>query len=251
MAGHSKWNNIKRKKGAVDAKKAKLYTKFIREIQVSARMGGGDPSTNPRLRDAMAEARANNMPKDNIERAIKRGTGELEGNEYVGITYEGYGPGGVAIIVESLTDNKNRTVAEVRFIMSKNGGNLGESGSVSWMFEKKGVISIDKKKSNENQLMEIALESGAEDIKDEEDCWDVITSPNTLNEVKIKLEENKIEIDEAVVTVIPKNSIKIAGEQALSVLKLMDALEENDDVQKVFSNFEIDSKELERLSGQV
>lgn len=248
MAGHSKWANIKRKKGANDAKRGKMFTKLIREVEVSARMGGGDLHSNPRLRDAINEAKAQNMQKDTIQRAIKRGTGELEGQNFEEITYEGYGPGGVAMLIESLTDNRNRTVAEIRSLITKSGGNLGESGSVAWIFDKKGVISLKKNAAPEEKLIEVALEAGAEDIKDEGINWDILTEPTLFSPVKTALEGMGISLEEASLSTIPKNTIKIEGETAEKMLKLMDHLEELDDVQKVYANFDIDEKELERLS---
>ncbi|MBI4411566.1 MAG: YebC/PmpR family DNA-binding transcriptional regulator [Deltaproteobacteria bacterium] len=249
MSGHSKWATIKRKKGAADAKRGQLFTKLIKEITVAAR-NGGDPSGNPRLRSAIAIARAGSMPNDNIERAIKKGTGELEGVNYEEVTYEGYGPAGVAMLVESLTDNKNRTVAEIRNIFAKSGGNLGESGSVGWMFEKKGVLNFDKKTANEDKLMEAALEAGAEDIRDAEDSWDVITSPADFEKVKEALEKGGFKPLSAEVSMLPKNLIKIEVEDvAARMLRLMEALEEHDDVQKVHANFDIPAAILEKLSA--
>ena len=250
MSGHSKWSTIKRAKGAADAKRGKLFTKIIREIQVSARIGGGDIRGNARLRDAMAEARANNMPKENIDRAVKRGTGELEGAEFEQITYEGYGPGGTAILIESLTDNRNRTVADLRALMTRNGGNLAEAGSVAWMFEKKGLISIGKNMAPEDRVMEVALESGADDIRDEDSTWDILTSPSQLEMVKAAIEEAKIPINNASLSAIPKNTVSLNGEDASKMLKLVDALEDMDDVQKVHANFDISDDELKQLASK-
>jgi len=250
MSGHSKWSTIKRAKGAADAKRGKLFTKLIREIQVSARIGGGDIRGNARLRDAMAEARANNMPKENIDRAVKRGTGELEGAEFEQITYEGYGPGGTAILIESLTDNRNRTVADLRALMTRNGGNLAEAGSVAWMFEKKGLISIGKNMAPEDRVMEVALESGADDIRDEDSTWDILTSPSQLEMVKAAIEEAKIPINNASLSAIPKNTVSLNGEDASKMLKLVDALEDMDDVQKVHANFDISDDELKQLASK-
>ncbi|OFZ79559.1 MAG: transcriptional regulator [Bdellovibrionales bacterium RIFOXYD1_FULL_44_7] len=250
MSGHSKWSTIKRAKGAADAKRGKLFTKIIREIQVSARIGGGDIRGNARLRDAMAEARANNMPKENIDRAVKRGTGELEGAEFEQITYEGYGPGGTAILIESLTDNRNRTVADLRALMTRNGGNLAEAGSVAWMFEKKGLISIGKNMAPEDRVMEVALESGADDIRDEDSTWDILTSPSQLETVKAAIEGAKIPINNASLSAIPKNTVSLNGEDASKMLKLVDALEDMDDVQKVHANFDISDDELKQLASK-
>jgi YebC/PmpR family DNA-binding regulatory protein len=227
----------------VDAKRGKIFTKLIREVEVSARMGGGDPGGNSRLRDAISEARANNMPKATVDKAIKRGTGEIEGKIFESVTYEGYGPKGVAIIIESLTDNRNRTVAEIRLLMGNCGGNLGESGSVAWIFDKKGVISVKKDGITEEELMEKALEAGAEDIVEESDTWDVLVEVTSLHEVKTILEEKKIAIESAIISAIPKNTVKLEEEEsAKKMIKLMEGLEDLDDVQKVYANFDIDEK---------
>lgn len=248
MSGHSKWSTIKRKKGAIDAKRGKIFTKLIREIQIAARMGGADASGNPRLRDAITEARANNMPRDNIERAVKRGSGEDgDGVVYEQITYEGYGPGGVAMLIEILTDNRNRTAAEVRALMARNSGNMADVGSVAWMFGKKGVITLKKNAAPEDKLMDIALEAGADDIKDEGDCWEILTEPMRMGRVREAIEGKGITVDSSTVTAIPQNSIPLSGDDAERMLKLMDLLEDLDDVQKVYANFDIDDKELERL----
>ena len=249
MSGHSKWSTIKRKKGAADAKRGKTFTKIIKEIMVAARMGGGDVNANPRLRTAVLAAKAENMPRDNIDRAIKKGTGELEGVNYEEITYEGYGPGGVAMLVEVMTDNKNRTVAEVRHIFSKQNGNLGEGGCVSWVFEKKGLISIDKKGVDEDRLMEVALDAGALDIKDSGKEFDVTTSPSTYEAVKKKLEESGFKSTYAEVTMVPQTTVRLTGKEAEQMLKLMEGLEDLDDVQKVYANFDITDEEMERLSA--
>ncbi len=249
MSGHSKWATIKRKKGANDAKRGAMFTKFIKEITVAARMGGGDPNGNPRLRTAIDKARSNSMPMDNIERAIKKGTGELEGVSYEEMVYEGYGPSGVAIIIESLTDNKNRTVSEIRNIFSKNGGNMGESGSVAWMFEKKGVISFDKTGLSEEKIMEAALEAGAEDIKDSDVQWDVVTAPNDFDSVKAALEKAGFKPTVSEVSLTPKNTIELGEVDAQKTLKLMDLFEEHDDVQKVTANFDISMEIMEKISG--
>jgi len=249
MSGHSKWSTIKRKKGAADAKRGKVFTKIIKEIMVAARMGGGDINANPRLRTAVLAAKAENMPRDNIDRAIKKGTGELEGVNYEEITYEGYGPGGVAMLVEVMTDNKNRTVAEVRHILAKQNGNLGEGGCVSWVFEKKGLISIDKAGVDEDRLMEAALDAGALDIKDSGKEFDVTTSPASFESVKKKLEESGFKSTYAEVTMVPQTTVRITGKEAEQMLKLMEGLEDLDDVQKVYANFDITDEEMERLSA--
>ncbi len=249
MSGHSKWSTIKHKKAAQDAKRGKTFTKLIKEITVAARLGGGDPSANPRLRAAIDAAKASNMPKSNIERAIKKGTGELEGVSYEEVTYEGYGPGGVALLVETITDNRQRTVAEVRHILSKRGGNMGEPGSVAWIFEKKGLIVIDKSKVDEDTLMTIALEAGAEDIKDSDSEWEVETAPETLSDVKAAIEAAGIEILSSEVTMVPGNTVTVEDEkQAQQLLALMNALEENDDVQHVYANFDIPDEILEQVA---
>lgn len=239
MSGHSKWSTIKHKKGAADAKRGKIFTKLIKEITVAARMGGGDPEANPRLRKAINDAKAQNMPKDNLERAIKKGTGDLEGVEYEELTYEGYGPGGVAVLVECLTDNKNRTVADVRYIFSKAGGNIGTDGCVSWMFDKKGLISVDKEIADEDTLMEIALEAGAEDVKDEGDCFEVITDPADFDTVKEAIEAASIKYQVAEVTMIPQTQTRVEGKDAEQMIKFMDAMDDCDDIQKFYSNAEI------------
>lgn len=249
MSGHSKWATIKRKKGAEDAKRGKIFTKLIREIAVSAKTGGGDPSGNPRLRSVIDKARQANMPQDNIARAIKKGTGELEGVNYEEHTYEGYGPGGVALMFSVLTDNKNRTISEVRNILSKNGGNLGESGCVSWVFSKKGFLAFDKQQTSEDQLMEIALDAGAEDLKSEEDSLEVITDPSSFEAVKKVLEGKGLKPASAEVTMVPQNYIKLTGPEAEKMLKLMEALEDHDDIQNVYANFDIAKNEMERISN--
>ncbi len=249
MSGHSKWSTIKRKKGAADAKRGKTFTKIIKEIMVAARMGGGDINANPRLRTAVLAAKAENMPRDNIDRAIKKGTGELEGVNYEEITYEGYGPGGVAMLLDVMTDNKNRTVAEVRHILAKQNGNLGEGGCVSWVFEKKGLLSIDKAGVDEDRLMEAALDAGALDIKDSGKEFDVTTSPASFDSVKKKLEESGFKSTYAEVTMVPQTTVRITGKEAEQMLKLMEGLEDLDDVQKVYANFDITDEEMERLSA--
>jgi len=244
MSGHSKWATIRRKKEKTDAARGRIFTKLIKEITVAAREGGGDESANPRLRTAIAAAKAANMPQRNIENAIKKGTGELPGVAYEEASYEGYGPGGVAILIETLTDNKKRTVADIRHLLNKYGGSLGEAGCVSWIFEKKGMIVVDNKKKTEDEIMEIILDSGAEDISDEKDGFEIITAVENFEEVKRVLTDSGIEILSSEITMIPKNTIKLDGKQAESVLKLMEAIEEHDDVQNVYSNFDIDEDNL-------
>lgn len=248
MSGHSKWATIKRKKGATDAKRGKIFSKLIKEITVAAKMGGGDPDGNPRLRTAIDAAKAQNMPHDNISRAVKKGTGELEGVNYEEITYEAYGPAGVAILIEVMTDNKNRTVAEIRHLLSKGGGNMGESGSVAWVFSKKGSISIDKSTVSEEALMETALEAGAEDIQDSEDSFEITTDPADFEKVVDALKAKNIPLLSSSVTMVPQNYVKLTGDSAEKMLKLMDALEDHDDVQNVYANFDISEEELEKLS---
>lgn len=249
MSGHSKWSTIKRKKGAADAKRGKVFTRLIKEITIAARMGGGNPDGNPRLRTAIAAAKAENMPKDNMERAIKKGTGELEGVNYEEYTYEGYGPAGVAVYVEIMTDNKNRTAADVRHIFSKNNGNLGENGCVAWMFEKKGTFVYDKTAVDEETLMEHVLDAGAEDISEDENTLVVKTEPKEFYSVKEAID--KIEglppYIEAEITMIPQNTVKVVGKEAEQVLRLMDALEECEDVQNAYANFDIPESEMEKL----
>jgi YebC/PmpR family DNA-binding regulatory protein len=246
VSGHSKWSTIKRKKGAADAKRGKIFTRLIKEITVAARMGGGDPDGNPRLRSAIAIAKSENMPKDNIARAIKKGTGELEGEVYEEITYEGYGPGGVAVLVDCMTDNKNRTVAEVRYFFSKSGGNLGESGCVSWMFDRKGSILVDKATIDEEKLMDLALEAGAEDVVDEESEFLVLTEPDDFEAVREALQQEGVETLEASIGMIPQNVVEIKEEKvAKQVMRLLDNLEDFEDVQNVYANFDIDESLLE------
>ncbi|HOD35267.1 MAG TPA: YebC/PmpR family DNA-binding transcriptional regulator [Syntrophales bacterium] len=248
MSGHSKWSTIKRKKGAADAKRGKIFTKIIKEITLAARLGGGDPDGNARLRTAILAAKMENMPKDNIERAIKKGTGEGGAFTYEEVTYEGYGPGGVAVFVEVMTDNKNRTVAEIRHIFAKHGGNLAENGAVSWMFSKKGSILIDKKAVDEDKLMEVALDAGAEDIREEENEFEVITSLAAFEAVRKALEKAGIKYLEAKVGMIPQNTVSLDGDKAASMLKLMEKMEDNDDVQNVYANFDIPDAIMEKLS---
>jgi YebC/PmpR family DNA-binding regulatory protein len=249
VSGHSKWSTIKRKKGAADAKRGRIFTRLIKEITVVARMGGGDPEGNPRLRSAIATAKSENMPKDNIERAIKKGTGELEGAVYEEISYEGYGPAGVAVLVDCMTDNKNRTVADIRHAFSKSGGNLGESGCVSWMFDKKGSILVDKEVMGEEELMDKALEAGAEDVVEEDNVYQVVTTPDDFEGVREALEADGVKFIEASVSMIPQNVVDITEEKsARQILRLLESLEEHDDVQNVFSNFDISDELMEAVS---
>jgi YebC/PmpR family DNA-binding regulatory protein len=249
MSGHSKWSTIKRKKGAIDSKRGKIFTKLIKEITLAARLGGGDIEGNARLRSAVLAAKEENMPKDNIDRAIKKGTGELGGGvAYEEITYEGYGPAGVAVIVEVMTDNKNRTVAEVRHMFSKHGGNLGENGCVAWMFDKKGSIVIEKKTVGEDALMEVAIDAGADDVRDQETEWEVITDPLAFEAVKKAIDQKGWKVLEARVGLIPQNTIRLEVGKAEQMLKLMEKLEDNDDVQNVYVNFDIPDEVMEQLN---
>ena len=248
MSGHSKWSTIKHKKGAADAKRGKVFTKLIKELMVAARMGGGNAEANPRLRAAVLAARAENMPKDNIERAIKKGTGELEGVNYEEFMYEGYGPGGVAVLVDIMTDNRNRAASEVRHIFSKNGGNLGEAGCVAWMFSKKGSIVFDKDKIPEEELLELALEAGAEDVIDQEDQFEVITSPEDFAVVKAVFDEKGLKYELAEVTMSPQTTVRIEeAKVAQQLLRLMDSLDDADDVQQAYANFDIPDQILESM----
>lgn len=240
MSGHSKWATIKHKKGATDAKRGRIFTRLIKEITIAAKSGGGDPDGNPRLRTAILAAKAENMPADNIKRAVQRGTGELEGLSYDEITYEGYGPGGVAIIIDVLTDNKNRAVSEVRHAFSKNGGNLGSEGAVSWMFSKKGVISIDKDAASEDKLMEIVLESGAEDLNDEGTHYEILCDPKDFEAVINALKAAKIKTETAEITKIASTYTKLEGSQANAMMRLLETIEDLDDTQNVYSNFDFD-----------
>jgi len=249
VSGHSKWSTIKRKKGAIDAKRGKIFTKLIKEITVAARMGGGDVDANPRLRSAVNTAKAENMPKDNIERAIKKGTGNLDGANYEEILYEGYGPAGVAILVETMTDNKNRTVADIRHFFAKAGGNLGESGCVAWMFDKKGLILIDKGDISEEELMDIAIEAGADDVLEDDEVFQILTAPEDFNQVVENLEQKGFQPQEATLSMEPKNTVAVTEERpARSLLKLLGNLEDHEDVQKVHANFDIPDELMETLS---
>jgi YebC/PmpR family DNA-binding regulatory protein len=236
MSGHSKWATTKRKKAAVDAKRGKIFTKLIKEITVAARQGGGDPDGNPRLRLVVDNAKASNMPMDNIERAIKKATGEVEGANYLELTYEGYGPGGVAVLVESVTDNKNRTVAEIRHLFNKYGGALGESGSVAWMFERKGVISLPQQGKSEDEMMELILEAGAEDLQKDEGYFEITSSVEDFENVRKTIVDSSLEVENASLQWVAKNNIEIAGETAEKLMKLIEMIEDNDDVQNVYFN---------------
>ena len=239
MSGHSKWSSIKHKKGAADAKRGKIFTKIIKEITVAARIGGGDPDANPRLRQAIANGKQVNMPQDNVARAIKKGTGELEGVHYEEISYEGYGPGGVAILIEAMTDNKNRTVGELRSMMGKNGGNIGENGCVAWIFEKIGLIVIDAADQDEDELMELVLEAGADDLLKEDDRFEIKTTVENFEAVRKALEDKGIEMEFAEITRLPSNTVEVNEKKGRQLLRLMDLLEDHEDVQKAYSNFDI------------
>ena len=245
MSGHSKWSSIKHKKGAADAKRGKIFTRIIKELTVAARVGGGDPDSNPRLRTVVADAKAANMPADNIKRAIRRGTGEEPGVSYEEATYEGYGPGGAALMLETLTDNKNRTVSEIRHLLSKYGGNLGETNSVAWMFTKQGYILIEKSKVDEDGLMGVALDTGADDVRDDQDNWEVLTSPEDFHRVLEAVKGLGVATLVAEVAMLPQNYINLEGKAAQQMLKLMGLLEDHDDVQHVWSNFNVEEKEIE------
>ncbi len=249
MSGHSKWSTIKRKKGAIDAARGRVFTKLIKEITVAARAGGGDPDMNPRLRTALLTARGQNLPADNIKKAIQRGTGELPGQAYEEIQYEGYGPGGVAILMQTVTDNRNRTVGELRHMLSKNGGNLGETGSVGWIFTKQGVVEIEQKVASEDQVMEIALDAGADDVRTEDGFHFVNCSPQAFEGVKAAFEAKKIAIASSEVAMVPSTSIKLDGKEAQQMLKLMEALEDHEDVQNVYANFDIEESVMEQFSA--
>lgn len=250
MAGHSKWSQIKRKKGATDAKRGKLFTKLIREITVAARMGGGDVQGNPRLRTAIAAARHQNMPNDNIERAMKRGTGELAGVSYEELTYEGYGPGGTAVIIDVMTDNKQRTVSEIRHCFSKYNGHLGENGCVAWNFETKGFLAVSKDMVTEEKLMSLALEAGAEDIREEGKNFEITTAPKDFEKVKEGLESSGIKFALAEIAKLPKTLVQIKGKDAEQMMKLVEAFEDNDDVQNVYTNSDIPDEVIDKLGNE-
>ena len=247
MSGHSKWATIKHKKAALDSKRGKVFTRLIKEIMIAARTGG-DPDSNARLRTAVAAAKAVSMPAENIKRAIMRGTGELEGGQIDEILYEGYGPGGAAVLVNVATDNRNRTVSEVRHLFSKNGGNMGEPGSVAWMFERKSQIIVDAQNATEDQLMAIVLEAGGDDIRDQDGAWEILSDPDSHEAVLLALETAKIPNESAEIAMIPKNTVKLEGKNAQAMLKLYDLLEEHDDVQNVYGNYELDEAEVEALA---
>ena len=249
MSGHSKWSTIKRKKGAIDAARGRVFTKLIKEITVAVRAGGGDPDTNPRLRTALLAGRAQNLPADNIKKAIQRGTGELPGQAYEEIQYEGYGPGGVAILMQTVTDNRNRTVGELRHMLSKHGGNLGETGSVGWIFNKQGLIEIEAAAALEDQVMEIALEAGADDVRTEDGVHSVNCPPQALDAVKAAFEGKKIAVASSEIAMVPSTQVKLDGKDAQHMLKLMEALEEHDDVQNVYANFDIEDSVMEQFSA--
>jgi len=249
MSGHSKWATIKHKKGALDAKRGKIFTRLIKEITIAAKNGGGDPDSNPRLRGAIAAAKAENMPADNIKRAVQRGTGELPGATYEEFSLEGYGPGGVAVLVDINTDNRNRTVSEIRHAFGKNGGNMAEAGAVSWMFHKKGDIVVPKSSAKEDDLMGIVLEAGSEDLRDDGENWEVLSEPSAYEAILDALKTAGVTPASSSVSMIPQNYIKLEGPQATQMIRLVEALEENDDVQNVHSNFDIDQKLLEEVAG--
>ncbi|TAK09625.1 MAG: YebC/PmpR family DNA-binding transcriptional regulator [Candidatus Manganitrophaceae bacterium] len=250
MSGHSKWATTKHKKAAADSKRGKIFTKIIREITVAAKIGGGDPEGNPRLRTAILKAKENNMPADNIKKAVQKGTGELPGVSYEEMTYEGYGPGGVAIIIQIMSDNKNRTVSEIRHLLSKSGGNMGESGSVSWMFQKKGYLSIEKQKADEEKLMSVALDAGAEDIRsDDPTLFEVITAPADFEKVKKAMTDAGLTPSFSEVTFLPQTYIRLEGKEAEQMLRLMEALEDHDDVQNVYANFDIPDEVMAKMAG--
>jgi len=250
MSGHSKWHSIKHKKMATDAKRGKIFTKLIREIMMAAKTGGGNPDTNPRLRMVIEKAKSLNMPNDNIQRAIKKGLGEEGGVQLEQVTYEGYAPGGVAVFVEVLTDNKNRSASEIRAIFSRHNGNLGGAGSVAWLFERKGVITVKREGVKEDELLEIILDAGAEDMKAEDDTYEIITSPEKFDNVKKTLSEKNVPMDEATITFVPKNTVRVEGKTAEQVLKLLEALEDHDDVQGAYANFDIPDEIVNAVSSE-
>ena len=245
MSGHSKWHTIKHKKGAADAKRGKVFTRIIKELTVAARNGGGDPEKNPRLRTIVADAKANNMPRENIERAIRRGTGEEPGVTYDEVTYEGYGPGGVALMIETLTDNKNRTVGEIRHLLSKHAGNLAAENSVAWMFTRKGQVVVEKGGVDEEKLLSAALDAGADDMNDDESGWEIVCAPESFEAVRDAVKALGVEPASAAVAMVPQNYVKLVGKEAQQMLKLMEAIEDHDDVQHVWANFDVEEKEIE------
>jgi len=245
MSGHSKWATIKHKKAATDARRGKAFTKIIREITIAARIGGGDPNANPRLRTAIAAAKSENMPNENVERAILRGTGQLEGEQYEDVTFEGYGPGGVGMLIQAATSNRNRTVSEIRHVMSRHGGNLGESGSVAWQFHRKGQVVVPKEQADEEKMMTLVLDAGAEDLRDDGSAWEVVTPPEAFEAVRDVLMKAGIHPASSEVAMLPQNYVKLTGAQAQQMLRLVEALEDHDDVQHVYANFDIDEKEIQ------
>jgi len=247
MSGHSKWATIKHKKAATDAKRGRIFTKVIREITIAARVGGGDPDSNPRLRTAILAAKNENMPNDNIERALARGMGTLEGEQYDEVNFEGYGPGGVGMIIEVVTTNRNRVVSEIRHMMSKHGGNMAENGAVGWMFQRKGDIVVSKEKANEDKMLSIVLDAGADDLRDDGEAWEVLTPPESFEPVREALVKEGITPDSAEIGWVPQNYVKLTGNQAAQMIRLVEALEEHDDVQKVSANFDIDEKEMQAV----
>jgi len=249
MSGHSKWHSIKHKKAAADSKRGKIFTKLIKEMSVAARIGGGDPDSNPRLRTAVTAAKAVNMPLDNIKRAIMKGTGELPGQSYEQVMYEGYGPGGAAVLIETLTDNKNRTVAEIRHLLSKHGGNLAETGAVQWIFERKGYIVVSREKVEEDKLMEIILEAGADDMKVESDSYSIYTAFDSFEHVRSAVEKAGVEPESAELTMVPQNGVHLEGKKAEQMIRLMESLEDHEDVQNVYANFDIDEAEMEAIAN--
>jgi len=249
MSGHSKWATIKHKKAATDAKRGRVFTRIIREITIASRIGGGDPNSNPRLRTAIAAAKNENMPNENIERAILRGTGQLEGEQYEEAMFEGYGPGGVGMLIQVVTTNRNRIVGEFRHLMSKNGGNMAEAGAVGWMFHRKGEVTVLKEATSEDKLLELALDAGAEDVKDDGSSWYIVTPPESLEAVKEALGKARIKPESAEIAMVPQNYIKLTGQQAQQMLRLVEALEEHDDVQHVYANFDIDESEIQAAVG--
>ena len=249
MSGHSKWSSIKHKKAARDAKRGKVFTKLIKEITIAARLGGGDQNANPRLRTAIAAAKAQSMPNDNIDRAIKKGTGESGGAALEEVTYEGYGSGGVAVMLEVVTDNRNRTVAEIRFIFSRHGGNLGAANSVAWMFKKRGIVTVEKSAADEDKLLEIALEAGADDVQSDSDAFQVMTAPDKFSAVRDAIEKAGVAIAHAETTLVPENTVAVSGHTAEQVLKLIEELEDHDDVQNVSANFDISDEEMAQISA--
>ncbi len=249
MGGHSHWSTVKRHKAAQDAKRGRIFTKIIRELTAAARLGGGDPDANPRLRTAVAKAKEVNMPQDNIKKAIQRGTGELPGVSYDEVVYEGYGPGGVATLIEIMTDNRNRTVSEIRHLLGKYGGTMGEAGCVSWLFQKKGYIVVERHSADEEKLMSLVLEAGAEDLKTDDNNYEVLCRPEDFEQVRAALEKNKIALAAAEVTMVPQNYVPLEDKDAEQMLKLMEALEDHDDVQKVYANFDISPEVIERVGA--